>query len=64
MQPFEALAIAKAKRGNAECGFLCKALRDGLKKRYAIKLFIALALAKTQKRFYTISSFLTPSEAS
>jgi hypothetical protein len=45
------------------CGLLSIALREGSKKRSGIKLFIALAMAKTQKRFFTISSFLTPSEA-
>jgi hypothetical protein len=63
-QEFELLAIAKRKIFNAECGLLYKALREGLKKRYGIKLLIALASAKTQKRFYTLSSFLTPSEVS
>jgi hypothetical protein len=36
---FEALAIAKAKRGNAECGFLSIALREGRKRAILHRIF-------------------------
>jgi len=62
-QSFEALAIAKGRKINAECGFLSNARRERRKERFCKEFSILIALAMTQEKFFTISSLFLPSEA-
>jgi len=51
-----------SKVADDECGFLSSARREGQRERSRKELFILIALAMTQKRFFTISSLFVPSE--
>jgi len=61
-RPFKALAIAKARKDNAECGFLSSARRESQREGTHKEFFFLIAMAMTQKKFFTISSLFVLSE--